>query len=211
MKWTIRSIVIILLAVFILTVNANAALVDNGNGTITDTKTNLMWLKDANLSMTSSYDSDGKMTWYNAMDWANNLLFAGYDDWRLPTTRVPDNTCWGDNSLDSGYCSGSELGNLYHNENINPWVQTPFNNIQDGTYWSSTEYSSSFAYHLSFGTGGSVYGGGWQTTRPKINSAYAWAVRDITVVPEPISSILFFTGGSLLAGRRYLKRKRLQC
>ena len=52
------------------------AFVDNGDGTISDLNTVLMWiaLREAQ-----------KMTWSEAVDYVEELEFAGYDDWRLPT------------------------------------------------------------------------------------------------------------------------------
>jgi hypothetical protein len=67
--------------------------VDNGDGTITDKATGLMWTKA---------DSDKKMNWLQALDFAENLELAGHSDWRLPSakelqsivdyTRCPDIT-----------------------------------------------------------------------------------------------------------------------
>lgn len=53
---------------------------DNGDGTVTDNLTGLMWVKDpAQLPGFSS-----PMYWYDALNACENLVFAGYDDWRLP-------------------------------------------------------------------------------------------------------------------------------
>jgi hypothetical protein len=48
---------------------------DNGNGTITDNVTSLMWQKV----------DGGEMTIENAVIYANNLSLGGFSDWRLPT------------------------------------------------------------------------------------------------------------------------------
>jgi len=49
---------------------------NNGDGTVTDTATGLMWERG-----TSS------MTWEAALAYAEGLTLAGYDDWRLPTPK----------------------------------------------------------------------------------------------------------------------------
>jgi Protein of unknown function (DUF1566) len=52
------------------------ALKDNGDGTITDLITGLMWQKK----------DGGEMTWEKAKDYAKKLNLGGYSDWRLPNS-----------------------------------------------------------------------------------------------------------------------------
>ncbi len=59
----------------VLTVSfTSAALVDNGDGTVSDTETGLMWQQG----------EGGLMNWQSALAYCENLPLAGYDDWRLP-------------------------------------------------------------------------------------------------------------------------------
>ena len=58
-----------------------SSFVDNGNGTINDQATGLMW---------SQTDSGIGMDWEHALDWAqtkNGEKWLGYSDWRLPNTK----------------------------------------------------------------------------------------------------------------------------
>src|SRR5262245_33765218 len=63
---------------------------DNGDGTVTDHCTGLMWQKD-----TADLDGDGqtrddpsdRIDWFGALAYCEGLTFAGYDDWRLPNVR----------------------------------------------------------------------------------------------------------------------------
>ncbi len=52
--------------------------VDNGDGTITDQSTGVIWQKA---------DSEQGMIWEDALSYAENLNLAGYDDWRLPNAK----------------------------------------------------------------------------------------------------------------------------
>ncbi|MDA0691787.1 MAG: DUF1566 domain-containing protein [Nitrospinae bacterium] len=56
---------------------------DNGNGTITDTKMNVMWRK------TDSFQDNKKwLNWFKGQDYveiANLERIAGHEDWRFPT------------------------------------------------------------------------------------------------------------------------------
>ena len=130
-----------------------------GGGLIYDMDRNITWLQDANYSMTSGYDSDGRMTWEEAMMWASQLVYGGYDDWRLPTT-IPLTT---GSNLPDDYVNQtlSEMGHLFHIElgNTNYYTMYPLSPVNYGPFlnivgyrhhWSSTERDVSQAFAFDF-------------------------------------------------------------
>jgi len=173
-----------------------ASLINNGDGTITDTDRRLMWLTNSNLT-------NSPMNWIDSKNWAENLVFSNYDDWRLPSALNRDGTgiCFGFN------CSGSEMGHLFYKELLNeagitPINTGPFENIDImptspaySRYWLSSELGCCGAMMFGFFDGD-------QGGNNKNELAYAWAVRPI---PLPAAAWLF--GSALLGFFGFSRRK----
>lgn len=151
---------------------------DNGDGTITDNVTQLIWQKAPNSVA---------LSWEQALSYAENLSLGNYSDWRLPNIK--------------------ELQSLNDESSINPSVNTTFfNAIGVKNYWSSTtlkpnpsNLSSAWYWNTQFGI---------TTYDLKTNSNYVMCVRGtpnvlsnfniiknddaIKVFPNPFESKLLF-------------------
>lgn len=98
---------------------ANAALYDRGNGMIYDSVQNITWLQNANLIASLQPGDPGYFDWGGANYWANNLIYGGFDDWRLPSAKpdilrdidIANNYDYGDINSELGYLFFIELGN----------------------------------------------------------------------------------------------------
>jgi hypothetical protein len=187
-----KKIVVLLTVVLVISFFTGAAkseLIDRGSGLIYDDILDITWLEYANYSGET-------MTWDEAMSWADNFAFQGYDDWRLPAS---DTSCTGNG------CTGSEMGQLYYNYNVTSGSADMFTDVRPYMYWSATVYGpdTSMAWRFHFGTG-------YQGTSSKTYARYVWAVRDgdsaLPVVPEPTGFVLFILGGISLAAKRFRKR-----
>jgi Protein of unknown function (DUF1566) len=63
---------------------------DNGNGTISDNVTGLMWIKTPDTTGDGTIDATDKMTYEQALaypDTLNAMNFGGHNDWRLPSIK----------------------------------------------------------------------------------------------------------------------------
>ncbi|MEW6260159.1 MAG: DUF1566 domain-containing protein [Thermodesulfobacteriota bacterium] len=101
-----------------------AGYIDNGNGTVTDTSTGLMWQKETPVRT---------MTWEEALFYCENLTLGDYTDWRLPTFK--------------------ELRSLVDYSRYTPAINTTFfPDTVASFYWSSTSYAYSpdFAWSVFF-------------------------------------------------------------
>ena len=95
--------------------------IDNGDNTVIDLVTGLMWIKDPG-QIPGFYD---RMYWYDAINNCENLEFAGWDDWRLPNI--------------------NELMSIVDHSRYSPAFDTMFFTppYDMGTpYWSSTSNAS---------------------------------------------------------------------
>ena len=60
---------------------------DNGDGTVSDLVTGLMWSKTPDMDSNGTIDYDDKMSYDEAMAGATTFNLAGYTDWRLPSIK----------------------------------------------------------------------------------------------------------------------------
>ena len=100
---------------------------DNGNGTITDNLTQLVWQKTPNPNV---------VTWEQALTYAEGLTIGTTSDWRLPNIK--------------------ELQSINNELTTNPSVFLPyFSNVGVHNYWSSTslpnQTTKSWYWNTQFG------------------------------------------------------------
>jgi len=118
---------------------------DNGDGTVTDNLTGLMWLKDGGCfrknwsgALTALADFSGNPSKYNCAEYSGD-----YSDWRLPNVK--------------------EMGSLTNLgvSNSAAWLNVNgFKNVKTYSYWASTSYAGNktYAWVVDLYSGNTSYG-----------------------------------------------------
>ena len=119
---------------------------NNGDGTISDNITGLMWQKSPDTDGDGDIDADDKRSYDQAVAGAGTLNLAGYNDWRLPTIKELYSLIEFSGIDPSGY-AGTDTSGLV------PFIDTVYfdfaygdtssgGRIIDAQYASATKYVS---------------------------------------------------------------------
>lgn len=140
--------------------------IDNGDGTITDNATGLMWMQD---------DNGEGVLWKDALSYAESMEYAGFNDWRLPDAKELQSIL--DYSRSPGTTSSAAVDPLFNSTQItNEAGQSDY-----PYYWSSTTHANwttgnegAWGAYVSFGRAlgnmngwFDVHGAGAQRSDPK--------------------------------------------
>ncbi|WP_435685536.1 DUF1566 domain-containing protein [Polaribacter sp.] len=144
--------------------------IDNGDGTISDTATGLMWQKS---------DNGIGMDWKTSLSYSENLELANYSDWRLPNAKELQSIV--DYSRSPQTTNSPAINPIFETTAIND----PNNNSGQYPYfWTGTTHLDgvtpySGAVYIAFGEGQGkmegvlmdVHGAGCQRSDPKSGNA----------------------------------------
>ena len=149
MRWATAIIFCAIIVVW--SVAAHAGYVDNGDWTVTDTSTGLIW--EVKTDDGSIRDKDNRFTWQEVLAYCEALDLGGHTDWRLPTIK--------------------ELRSLVDYTQYSPAINRDFfPNTVSSDYWSSTTDASYTGYAWSVG-----FHGGGDGSSGKGHGYYVRAVR----------------------------------
>ena len=191
-----------IIAVF-FTVNAQASLIDRGNGMIYDTVLDITLLADANYAMTSGYDADGLLDWNAATSWTSNLSYNGITGWRMMSLNTDNDGTVAECTTEI-LCRKNEFSYLMTYSVLDFSGFSEFYNLSTA-YWTSTfdpvnSSVSYFDFYWAFTLSTNV------VSFPDYIELNVWAVHDGDIAAVPIPAAIWLMGSGLLLLTGFIKR-----